>query len=62
MKFNGIKDKGGLTIVVDNCCSIRSKLAEIFGTNITVKLDLSSVLCRELAERCLNVIPFIICA
>ena len=37
---NRIKDQDDLIILVDNCCSIRGKLIEVFGANITVKLDL----------------------
>jgi hypothetical protein len=36
---NRIKDQDNLIILV-NCCSIRGKLIEVFGANITIKLDL----------------------
>lgn len=35
-----VNDKDRLTVLVDNCCGIRGKLAEVFGSNVTIKLDL----------------------
>lgn len=35
-----MQDLDNLTIIVDNCCSVRGKLSEVFGSNISVKLDL----------------------
>ena len=35
-----IVDLSKIVIIVDNCCNVRGKLSEIFGPDITVKLDL----------------------
>lgn len=37
---NRIVDLEKLIIIADNCCSVKGKLSEVFGSNMAVKLDL----------------------
>ena len=35
-----VKDLEELVIIADNCCTIKGKLVEVFGSGVCVKLDL----------------------
>lgn len=37
---NRVQNMDNLTVLVDNCCSVRGKLINAFGPNVTIKLDL----------------------
>ena len=37
---NRVQDVSSLMVLLDNCCSMRGKLIDVFGPNIIIKLDL----------------------
>ena len=56
---NRVQDVTNLTVLLDNCCSMRGKLTDVFGPNITIKLDLFHAV-QRISAKSLNDTPIFI--